>query len=197
MKHHTNSLGIDSLRWKLSLIDIILLSFALGIDCCVVSFAQGLIFTTKSRKIAFSLAYTMGIFQGLMTIVGFVGTNLINKHLETFSHYIVFLIFMTLGIKFIVEAFHKKEKAKTCCITPKCLLTLGIATSIDAFGAGISLNLTNAKIIIPACLIGIASFFMSILGFYSGNFFKKLPSKYLEIIGGIILCALAIKTLID
>ena len=49
----------------MSLIEILFLSIALGIDCCVVSFSQGLIFTANRRKNSFLLALTMGAFQGI------------------------------------------------------------------------------------------------------------------------------------
>jgi putative Mn2+ efflux pump MntP len=35
---------------------------------------------------------------------------------------------------------------------------------------------------------------MSLIGFWSGNRFKNFQSKYLEITGGLILLALAVKS---
>lgn len=74
---------------------------------------------------------------------------------------------------------------------------MGIATSIDALGAGASLNFSGTEILKPALIIAAASFFMSLFGFWFGNCFKKFPSKYLEITGGIILCGLAVKALVQ
>ena len=102
---------------------------------------------------------------------------------------------MSLGIKFIYEAFQKKEDM-ICCIGLKCLIGMGIATSIDAMAAGVSLRLTNASLVLSVALIGFVSFIMSLIGFWSGNIFKKLPSKYLEIFGGIILIFLALKAIL-
>ena len=70
---------------------------------------------------------------------------------------------------------------------------MGLATSIDALASGVSLNLTKTPLILSVLIIGFMSFFMSVFGFWLGNFFKKLPSKYLEISGGIILILLAFK----
>jgi putative Mn2+ efflux pump MntP len=180
----------------LSLIDIILLGIALGIDCFVVSFSQGLIFTTKRTKNSLNLAITMGLFQGLMPVIGYVGTNSLYKFLVPFSKWIVFGIFAILGLKFIFEAFEPKEEKKTQCIGLKCLLGLGLATSIDALVSGASIKLTGTPIMFSCIIIGFASFVMSILGFWSGNFVKNIPSKYLEIVGGLILTLLAIKALL-
>lgn len=180
----------------MNLIEILFLSFALGIDCCVISFSQGLIFTANRRKNSILLALTMGVCQGIMPAIGYFFANLISKYVETFSQWLVFIIFATLGIKFIIEAFQEKEEKKICCIGIKCLITMGIATSIDALGAGASLNFMGTEILKPVLIIGAASFVMSLFGFWFGNCFKKFPSKYLEILGGIILCGLALKAVI-
>lgn len=179
----------------MSLIDIILLAIALGIDCLVVSFSQGLIFDKNRTVNSLRLATTMGLFQGLMPIIGFVGIEYVRNLVVNYSQWIVFTIFFVLGLKFILEAWQEKEE-NLCCIGIKCLISLGIATSIDALVAGASINLTNTPLILACLIIGMISFFMSLSGFWSGNFLKHLSSKYLEILGGFILIFLAIKVII-
>lgn len=178
----------------MSLIEIILLAVALGIDCCVVSFSQGLIFKSQRVKNSLFLALTMGIFQGLMPCIGYIGADVIHKYVAPFSSLIVFAIFLILGIKFIAEAFQPKEY-EICCIGFKCLMGMGVATSIDALVAGGSLNFSHTPLIEPAMIIGFASFVMSLAGFWSGNLIKNFPSRYLEITGGVILILLAVKAL--
>ncbi|MBQ8459969.1 manganese efflux pump [bacterium] len=178
----------------MNLIDILLLSVALGIDCLVVSFSQGLIFKSKRTVNSLRLAFVMGLFQGLMPIIGYVGTNSLYKYIVPYSKWIVFGIFFILGLKFIFEAFRIKQE-EIQCIDFKCLIGYGIATSIDALVSGATLRLTHTNLLIAAILIGVVSFIMSLTGFWGGNFFKKLPSKYLELAGGLILVILAIKSL--
>lgn len=179
----------------MSLIDIILLAIALGIDCLIVSFSQGLVFNCNRTKNSVRLALSMGIFQGFMPLIGYVGTDSLYKLIVPYSKWIVFGIFFILGAKFIFEAFQPK-KEEIQCIGFKCLMSLGIATSIDALVSGATLKLTHTNLIPAMALIGIASFIMSLVGFWTGNYIKNIPSKYLEIIGGLILIGLAIKSLI-
>lgn len=178
----------------MSLIDIILLAAALGIDCLIVSFSQGLIFKNNRLRNSLFLAFTMGLFQGFMPVIGYVGTNSLAKILMPFSKWIVFGIFLILGLKFIIDSFQPKEEFQ--CIGIKCLISLGIATSIDALVSGVSIRLTYTNLALSTVLIGLVSFLMSMIGFWGGNFVKHIPSKYLEILGGIILVLLAIKSLI-
>ncbi len=178
----------------MNLIDVMFLSAALGVDCLVVSFSQGLIFTSARIKNSSMLALTMGIFQAVMPCIGYYAAASVSRYIEPFSKWIVFAIFTALAIKFIYEAFQEKEET-VCCIGLKCLIGMGLATSIDALGAGVNLHLTKTPLVFSALLIGLASVVMSLSGFWLGNFFKKLPSKFLEIAGGLILLILGVKGL--
>ena len=178
----------------MNLIDVIFLSAALGVDCLVVSFSQGLIFTSARIKNSSMLALTMGIFQAVMPCIGYLAAASVSRYIEPFSKWIVFAIFTALAIKFIYEAFQEKQET-ICCIGLKCLIGMGIATSIDALGAGVNLHLTKTPMLYSALIIGIGSVLMSLSGFWLGSFFKKLPSKFLEITGGLILFVLGVKAL--
>ena len=176
----------------MSLIDIILLAIALGIDCLVVSFSHGLCFHENRVKNALKLAFFMGLFQGLLPFVGYLGVDYIENYIEPFAEWIVFTIFLILGLKFIFEAFVPKEKPE--CITTKSAIILGFATSIDALVSGVSLNFSDTPLLISCLIIGITSFTMALIGFFSGNMCKFYTPKYLEIMGGLILIFLAIKS---
>lgn len=176
------------------LIEILFLAVALGVDCLVVSFSQGLVFTRNRMKNSLALALTMGLSQGIMPCAGYIFTGAISKYIEPYAKWLVFIIFFILGTKLIYEAFNEKEE-NLCCIDFKCLIGMGLATSIDALASGVNLNLTKTPLILSMLIIGFISFLMSISGFWLGNFFKKLPSKYLEISGGTILLLLALKNI--
>ncbi len=178
----------------MNLIEIILLAIALGVDCLVLSFSQGLVFNANRTKNSILLALTMGLFQGGMPIIGYFAAHIVSDYVETFANWIIFTIFLVLGIKFVHEAFQSQnEDDNVCCIDFRCLISMGIATSIDAMGAGVGLRFSDTNLILSMFIIGLVSFIMSLVGFWAGNQFKHLPSKYLEIFGGLILIGLALK----
>ena len=178
----------------MSLTAIILLAIALSIDACVVSFTYGLVLTDNKFKNAFSLAVFTGIAQGIMPLIGFFATQSVYKYIEPISKFLVFAIFIYLGIKFIQEAF-EHDKEIPLCLDLKCLLLVAAATSIDAFGAGINLMLTHTKILPSALLIACTTFIFVFFGYFSGCCMKKISTKFLETIGGLILILLAIQSL--
>ena len=178
----------------MSLIEVILLAIALSIDACVVSFTYGLVIDKQKRLSSLLLVLLTGFFQFMMPIFGYYFANILHTYIQSFANIIVFVIFGYLGIRFIKEAFNNEEK-KPKCLCLSCLFMIAVATSIDAFSAGISLLLCGNRIMIPSILIGIITFFSSLFGFWGGFFLKKFPAFYLEIAGGLILLGLGFKAL--
>ena len=144
-------------------LEIFLLALALSVDACVVSFSYGLTFNQNRLKTALLLAGFTGFFQGLMPAIGYHLTTFVKSFIAPYASLIVFTIFVFLGAKFIKEAF-ETQKTKPCCIGLACLFLIGIATSIDAFSAGISLSLYGNHILKPALLITFITFINSLLG---------------------------------
>ena len=176
----------------MSPIEIILLAFALSIDACVVSFSCGLKFKENRVRNSFLLALYTGFFQGLMPVLGYFLTGFVKTFIEPYANLIVFLIFTYLGVKFILEAFDK-EREKQLCINTQSLILIGIATSIDAFSAGITLSLSGNGIFKPSILIALITFIDSIFGYIMGIWLKNAPTKWMEIFAGIVLVTLGIK----
>lgn len=182
-------------KTNMSYFSIFILAIALSIDACVVSFSYGLKFRENNLKNSLLLSLFTGFFQSIMPVFGYFLTDFVKIYIEPYSKLIVFLIFTFLGIKFIKEAFEKKE-GQELCIDIKCLFLIGVATSIDAFSAGISLSLYGNKILKPAILIGLITFINSNLGYFTGNKFKNMPTLFLEIFAGVLLIFLGIKGLL-
>ena len=176
-------------------LEIFLLALALSVDACVVSFSYGLTFNQNRLKTALLLAGFTGFFQGLMPAIGYHLTTFVKSFIAPYASLIVFTIFVFLGAKFIKEAF-ETQKTKPCCIGLACLFLIGIATSIDAFSAGISLSLYGNHILKPALLITFITFINSLLGFKLGGKLKNMPTKSLEITAGLILIGLGIKAIL-
>lgn len=179
----------------MSYLDIFLLSLALSIDACVVSFSYGLAFDKNRVKNSLSLALSTGLFQGIMPAIGYFLTSFVKTFITPYADLIVFTIFVFLGLKFIKEAFDKNRE-KPLCISLFCLILIGIATSIDAFSAGISLSLYGNKIFKPVLLIAIVTFINSLLGFKLGGKLKSIPTQSLEIFAALILIYLGIQALL-
>ncbi len=175
--------------------EIILLGFALSIDAFVVSFAYGLTFNQNRIKNCILISFFTGIFQGLMPCLGFYLTSFVKSYIEPYTPIIVCVLFMTIGIGIIRESLKERPMVPNC-IGVLCLFLIGIATSMDAFSAGISLALYEVNIVKAAILFTTITCINSAIGFILGGKLKALPRKKLEISSGIILIALGLFALI-
>ena len=179
----------------MSIYELIILSFALAIDAMLVSFSYGLVITAKRIKNSLILAFFFGLFQFIMPFFGWLMTEYIYEYLHKYSKWIVFIIFLMLGLKFIKDAFSECGEKPNDCISLLCVFVLALATSIDAFGAGVSLRFLEVDILRVCIMIGIVTFVLSIAGFYFGNKFNCFHKKYVTVTGGIMLIYLALKAL--
>ena len=171
-------------------------------DAFAVSIAKGLATQQLRPKHYASVALWFGGFQALMPVVGyFLGANFASI-VEHYDHWIAFTLLLFLGGKMIYEHFSGDASEKS--FTPTRLaviLTLAVATSIDALAVGISfacLGLASfCSILVPILIIGITSFLFSLLGSILGATMGKRLRLNAELWGGILLIAIGTKILIE
>ena len=178
----------------MSYYEIIFLAYALSVDVCVVSFSYGLCLDSKHKRSSLLLASVTALFHIFMPILGYLFTDIVRVFIEPYAKFIVFAIFIYLGVDFIKGAL-KKGEPKKLCLDFKSIMLLAIATSIDVFSAGISLSLTSSPLKFSVIVLGIMTFLNSLFGYYMGYNLKVFKSKWLEIFGGSILIFLAFKNL--
>ena len=77
------------------------------------------------------------------------------------------------------------------------LLTLSVATSIDALAVGLSFAFLNINIIMASLIIGAVALLVTTIGFMVGKKASEVIGKRAEAIGGIILLAIGIRILLS
>lgn len=177
---------------------IVLIAFGLAMDAFAVSIANGLTAKGNRKKSALIIAGFFGGFQMLMPVIGWaIGLSLQGIIAEV-DHWIAFGLLAFIGAKMIYEALKnngEEETEKTLKL--HTLLTLAIATSIDALMVGLSFAFLQSSIILPVAVIGLVTFTLSFCGFYFGCFLGKKFGHRIEIIGGLILIAIGLRILLE
>jgi putative Mn2+ efflux pump MntP len=77
------------------------------------------------------------------------------------------------------------------------LITLSIATSIDALAVGLSFAFLEVNIAMASLTIGAIAFLVTTIGFIVGKRASKIIGKRAEAIGGLILLAIAFRILLS
>ena len=180
----------------MGIISILLIAVGLAMDSLAVSISGGIVMRPFCMRQSLRLALTMGIFQGGMTLLGWLMGVSFSSYITTFDHWIAFILLGFLGGKMIYESFGEEETTISSFST-KTLLTLGVATSIDALAVGVSMAFLKTSIYFPAFIIGFVTFALSLIGVISGYRIGKIKGINVELFGGIILIAIGVKILIE
>ena len=185
----------------MSILEIWLLAVSLAIDCFTVSITSGIILHRIRWGIFLKMAFLFGLFQAAMPFRGWVGASRFNHLIETYDHWIAFALLAFLGIRMIREHFKDEEERSFDPTRMKVILTLAVATSIDALAVGISFAFTGfrtlSSLLYPLTAIGIASFVISLAGSLIGVFFGKRFNLRVEIFGGLVLIGIGVKILFE
>lgn len=185
----------------MSFAEIWLLAVSLAVDCFTVSVTSGIILHRVRWKTFLLMGFFFGLFQAAMPFIGWAGASSFNHLIEAYDHWIAFGLLAFLGIRMIRSHFKEDE---TDCFDPTrfaVILTLAVATSIDALAVGISFAFTGFKTLsslaYPLWAIGIASFVISLLGSFTGVFCGKRFNLRMELFGGLVLIGIGTKILIE
>lgn len=190
----------------MTILEIIILAIALAMDCFTVSIACGLAQKKVVRGPMTAMIFLFGIFQGGMTLAGWYGGSLFSNIVRPIDHWIAFALLAYLGGKMVYEAYRPKEDEEECSACKKGLLrtrnliTMAVATSIDALAVGVSfafLALSSMHLYTACLIIALASSLFTLLGLGIGIFAGKRIKFPVEALGGIILIGIGIKILIE
>ena len=129
----------------MNLIETILLSVSLAIDCFTVSVTSGIILHRIQWGTFLRMAFFFGLFQALMPFLGWLGASRFQHLIEAYDHWIAFALLAFLGIRMIRAQFKEEETASFNPTSLKVTLALAVATSIDALAIGISFAFAGFK----------------------------------------------------
>ncbi len=172
------------------------IGIGLSMDCFAVSLAIGT--TTKTRLIyaAVIIAIFFGTFQAGMTAIGWLAGSSVIGLISAYDHWVAFILLAIVGGKMMWEGIHGgEEDAHTEVLHLVPVIVLSFATSIDALAVGISFGVLQTAILVPALIIGIVCFVISLAGVLLGERLEDILGSKMEIIGGLILILIGINIL--
>lgn len=186
----------------MTLFESSLIALALAMDCFTISIACGILQRRMGMQV-WAMAFLFGAFQALMPLLGWSIAGVFSQGIRQFEqidHFVAFALLVFLGGKMMWDSRGNKENA--CHYDPSrlsVLLTLAVATSIDALAVGFSFMgmgiRTFSALIEPLVVIGLFSFVLSFFGKYIGVKVGKHIPIPAERLGGLILILIGCKVL--
>jgi manganese efflux pump family protein len=184
---------------NLGFISILIIAVGLSADCFAVAFSGSIAMKTVSRRQILRASLSFGVFQALMPVLGWLAGQTIVDLIAGYDHWLAFALLAFIGGKMIWESFSQDENqtAKADITGGVTLLTLSIATSIDALAVGLSFAFLEVNIALASGVIGITAFIIAACGFILGKKAGKVLGKRAELLGGLILIAIGLRILLS
>jgi len=178
--------------------ELIILAIGLAMDAFAVSICKGLAMKKSGIKECLIVGIWFGGFQALMPLIGYFLGKSFEKYITAIDHWIAFVLLALIGAMMIKESFSKEENEADASLSPKTMVVMAIATSIDALAIGISFGvLPDVNITAAISFIGIITLALCMVGVKIGNIFGAKYKSKAELAGGIILVLLGTKILLE
>ena len=180
----------------MSLIELFILAVGLSMDAMAVSICKGLSVSRVEKKHSLTVGLYFGGFQAGMPLLGYwLGSNF-QTLVESVDHWIAFVLLGIIGFNMIKESREAGEELDSD-FSPKAMIPLAVATSIDALAVGITFAFLKVQIIPAVTFIGVTTFCLSAVGLVIGNKLGAGSKSRAELIGGIVLICMGCKILLE
>lgn len=170
------------------LLIIIFIAISLSMDAFSLALAYGT--QPIDRKKRIFLSFIVGIYHFIMPLLGFfIGHFLIEKfHMD--PNFIIFLIFLFIGIQMILDSLKKENQTKNLTFIE--MLLFGLAVSLDSFSIGLGLQAISNHIFMVPMIFSMISALFTYLGLSLGNKIQNIFGQIATIVGGIFLILIGI-----
>lgn len=176
---------------------LLILAVALAMDSVAVSIAIGSKYKDLYLSKTLFSASIFGFFQGAMPLAGYFIGITFAEYVQSFDHWIAFVLLVGLGGKMLYEAYQNEFDDEVTDLSTKTLITLAIATSIDAMAIGVTFAFLKSDIYTAAGVIALVTFVLCLAAVYIGKKLGSLLESKAEMLGGLILIGLGFKILLE
>lgn len=179
------------------LFTIFIIAVGLAMDCFAVSLGIGTSGQATTRRPVFRLAWHMGLFQGVMTLLGWLAGAGLASLIAQFDHWVALAVLAFIGGRMVYAGLHPdKESFQSDPSRGGTLVMISVATSIDAMAVGLSMGMLHLPVLWASLVIGIVSLVLSLVGLFFGARLGVKFGKRMEVIGGLILVGIGLRIFI-
>ena len=181
----------------MSYLELFVIAVGLSMDAFAVSICKGLSVRLLKPRHNLICGLYFGGFQALMPVIGWLLGRQFESLIKSIDHWIAFALLVLIGANMIREAVKNEEENLNDSFSPKTMLPLAVATSIDALAVGVTFAFLDVSIVPAVSMIGATTFILSAVGVKIGNVFGAKYKSKAELVGGIVLIAMGVKILIE
>ena len=184
---------------RMSTFTLLFIALGLAIDAFAVAIATSIRLKAVTRRQVFRLSFHLGLFQALMPVIGWLAGSVVGPFIVAWDHWLAFGLLAFVGGRAIYEALSRDvwQPPTSDPTRGMMLVTLSIATSIDALAVGVTLAFLQVSIWYAAVVIGVVAAALTALGMKLGARIGATFGRRIEVLGGLILILLGVKILVE
>ncbi|NQV03323.1 MAG: manganese efflux pump [Bacteroidia bacterium] len=180
----------------MNLFELILIALGLSMDCFAVAVGFSMNRRQSWREIL-KMALFFSLFQALMPVIGWVVGDSLKELIAAVDHWIAFGLLTFIGGKMIVHSFQQQQQSISPTLKTSLLITLSLATSIDALITGLSFGFIEVNIVKAGVIIFFVTFLVTVVGAKLAERTTFLSAGWAERFGGIVLILIGVKIVLD
>ena len=185
----------------MSFASLLLVALSLATDCFAAAIGKGAGIRRPSPVDMLTIGLLFGAFSIAMPMIGWAIGLSFRQFVTEIDHWIALALLAGIGGHMIWEA--RRGEPTEASDGPErrligwSLVGTAFATSVDAAAIGITFAFLDVNIVEAALVIGAVSCAFAIVGLYVARITGPLFGRKAEIIGGLVLIAIGIKTAVE
>ena len=173
----------------------IMLGVGLSMDAVAVSMTNGLQRPKMSERKKAFIAFTFGLFQFFMPLIGFFVVTSFARLAPILMRYVAVIsniILLYLSAKMLIGGLREKKEERTE-EKKESLLLQAVGTSIDALSLGFTFSHDpTPEVFVSTLIIGAVTFSLSYIALFVGKKFGTIYAGKADVVGGVVLTLVAI-----
>lgn len=185
----------------MSFTSLLLIALSLATDCFAAAIAKGTSLRHPRLTDTLAIGLVFGAFSVAMPVIGWAVGLSFRQFVTEIDHWIALVLLGGIGGHMIWEALHG-ELTEAASDEPRRVIGWSLvgtvfATSVDAAAIGVTFAFLEVNIVEAGLVIGAVSCLFSVVGLYVARITGPLFGRKAEIIGGLVLIAIGIKTAVE
>lgn len=177
---------------------IVILAVGLAMDAIAVSAARSAATDALRPRDIWLVSATFGAFHALMPALGWLAGAQLGSLIEAWDHWLAFGILGAIGLKMIVDSFRSDGALEPMlALSPKLVLGLALATSIDALAVGVTLPIMGAPPILAIITISVVAAVATFAALVVGQRLRRSLGPRVVTVGGLVLLGVGTKILVE
>ena len=177
----------------MDLIELLGIAIGLSMDAFAVSICKGLATGRVKASQILCVGLYFGGFQFLMPLTGYLISSLFTSLISSIAAWLAFILLALIGGNMIRESLNAEEEELNASFSPKTMIPLAVATSIDALAVGVSLCLAAEQwrtTLVQTAAVFVFTAISVVTGIVGGKKIGEKAGRWARIIGGAVLIAI-------